>query len=134
MESEQVQRLRRGFEAWNRRAWEEALEFFSPDVIWRTRALFPGFDPIYEGHEGLLRFFSTFVEPWEEVSIDLEEVLDDRPGHVLIRARFQARGREGIEVDATMFQRWRFDEGGLVVEFDAYEEEGQARRAAGLTA
>jgi ketosteroid isomerase-like protein len=133
VESEQVQRLRRGFDAWNGRAWDEALEFFSPEVVWTTGAFFPGLDPVYEGHEGLLRFFTAFVEPWDEVSIDLEQVVDDRPGQSLIRARFQARGREGIAVDGTFFQMWRWDEDGLVSEFLGYEDEAEARRAAGLT-
>jgi ketosteroid isomerase-like protein len=132
VESEQLKLLRDGFESWNRGAWEETLENFSPDVVWRTGGFFPGFDPIYEGHEGLRRFFTGFIEPWDEVSIVLEDVVDDRPGQLLVRARFQARGREGIEVDGTFFQLYRFDENDLVVEFDGYEDEAEARRASGL--
>jgi ketosteroid isomerase-like protein len=133
VESEQVQRLRRGFELWNRGDWEEALEYFSSDVTWRAGAFFPGLDPVYEGHDGLRRFFRGFADPWEEVSISLYEVIDERPEWTLIRARFQARGREGIAVDAIFFQIWRWDEDGLVSEFDGYETEEEARRAAGLS-
>lgn len=131
-ESEQLRRLRTGFEAWNRGAWDETLSYFSPEVVWRPGGFFAGLEPAYEGLDGIRRFFEDFVEPWEEVSIRLEDVIDERPGQLLVRARFQARGREGIEVDGSYFQIYRYDDRARLIGFDAFEDEVEARRAAGL--
>lgn len=133
MASELLNRLRGGFDSWNRGDDQEVLQLLREDIIWRTGGLMPDIDPLYEGHEGVQRFWRDFSEPWETISIELEEILDEREHQLLIVARFKARGREGIEVDAPFYQLYRYDEDDLVSEFHAFVDEADARRAAGLS-
>lgn len=134
MASEIVEKLHASFEAWNRRDWDGAVEHISEDVIWRGVGGGPDLETTYEGHAGMRRFFSAYIEPWERISIELEEVLHERDDLVLCAVRIRAVGRDGIEVERRFLQLYRFDERRLVREFGAFgeEEEDEARRAAGL--
>lgn len=129
-ESTQIQRMRAAFEAWNRSEDEKTLSYARDDVVWSSGGLAPGIDAVYEGHEGLRRFWRDFREPWETVSIELVDVLEEREGALLVNALFKARGREGIEVEGTFFQLYRFDEAGMVRAFEAFVDEADARAAA----
>lgn len=131
-DSAQLSSLRAGIEAWNRGDYDGTLQFLREDVIWRTGGLLPDVDPVYEGHEGVRRFWRDFSAPWETISISLERVLDEKPGQLLVEARFRARGREGIEVDAPFFHLWRYDHQPRVTEFAVFNDEAEARREAGL--
>ena len=132
MESEQLQRLRASFGAWNRGDTEETLRFTREDVIWKTAHQLPDLDPVYEGKEDVRRFFRDFSEPWEEISITLERIIDERDAQLLVVVRFAAHGREGIEVDMPFFQIYRFDDQAMLKEFHSFVDEAEARRAAGV--
>ena len=133
MESEQLQNMRRAFEAWNQGNWAGSLGYMREDVTWRTGNLLPDVDAVYEGHEGVRRFWQDFTEPWDEILITLEEVLDEQESQLLVVVRFRARGRGGVEVDMPLFQVYRFDDQALLKEFNAFGDEAEARRAAGVT-
>jgi ketosteroid isomerase-like protein len=133
VESEQLRNLRAAFDAWNRNDIEGTLRFHRDDVVWRTSGQLPDIDPVYEGKEEVRRFFRDFSEPWEEISITLEEIIDERERQLLVVARFVAHGREGIEVDMPFFHIYRFDDQAMLKEFDSYAEPDEARHAAGLS-
>jgi ketosteroid isomerase-like protein len=133
VESEQLQNLRAAFEAWNRKDWEGALGYMREDVRWTTAQQLPDLDGVYEGREGVRRFFRAFSEPWEEISIALEQIIDERDSQLLVVARFVAHGREGIEVDMPFFQIYRFDDQAKLREFLSFVDEAAARRAARLS-
>jgi ketosteroid isomerase-like protein len=132
-ESEQLARMRSAVELWNARRYEEVLAYLHPDVIWRLDRFFPDLEPVYEGRDGVRRFFQDFVEPWEEISIGIDEVIDEREGQIFLKVRFEARGREGMEVDVHFPQIYRFDRDNMVTEFHGIVDEEAARREAGLS-
>ena len=132
MESEQLRNLRGAFDAWNRGEFDEALGYMREDVRWTTAQQLPDLEAVYEGREGVRRFFRAFSEPWEEISITLEQIVDERDSQVLVVVRFVAHGREGIEVDMPFFQVYRFDDQARLAEFESFVDEPRARRAAGL--
>src|ERR671927_218531 len=68
MSRENVQIVRRVFEAWNRADLERIRDYISPEWEWHTARLFPGTDAVYRGKEGFTRFWNTFQEPWESGS------------------------------------------------------------------
>jgi ketosteroid isomerase-like protein len=133
VESEQLQRLRAAFDAWNRNDWEESLGYMREDVRWTTAQQLPDLDGVYEGREGVRRFFRAFSEPWEEISITLEQIIDERDSQLFVVVRFVAHGREGIEVDMPFFQIYRFDDQTKLAEFQSFVDEAEARRAARLS-
>jgi ketosteroid isomerase-like protein len=110
MATESFRTLEAAIDAWNRRDVETTLVNIREDVVWRTARSMPDIDRVYEGHDGLRRFFSDFSEPWEEISIQIEDVIEDRDEQVVVRVRFHALGRGGIELDVRFIQIYRFDE------------------------
>jgi ketosteroid isomerase-like protein len=134
MATESFKTLEAGFEAWNRGDIDAVMESFSDDVVWRTGAQMPDIDLVYEGRDGVRRFFKEFTDPWDEISIEIEDLIDEQEDQIFVLVRFEARGREGIEVEGRFFQIYRYDEQHLCREFRAFaeEDEAEARREAGL--
>lgn len=131
-ESEQLRRLRGGLAAWNAGDYETALAFAHPDVIWRVEPFFPDMEPVYEGHQGMRRFYATFSEAWEKNSLEIAQVIDERPGQILVEVKFTARARDGLEVGAPFHQIYRYDDDNLLTEFHGFVDEADARPEAGL--
>jgi ketosteroid isomerase-like protein len=132
-ESEQLTRLRAAFELWNKGDYEGVLAYAHPDVVWRISPFLPDVESVYEGHDGLRRFFRTFTEAWEENWFTIERVIDERPGQILVELKFIGKARDGLEVDQTFHQIYRYDSDNMLVEFHGFIDEDEARREAGLT-
>ena len=109
---------------------DAGIDFLAPDIELHLSGVFPDLDPIYRGHDGVRRFAALFVGPWEELSLNVERLFD-LGERVLTLSRFEAKGRDGIEVNLEMAHVWTL-RGGLVVRMDAYADRGEALEAAGL--
>jgi ketosteroid isomerase-like protein len=97
--------LREAVTRWNEGDFEGTTELMHPQVEWRTAGLFPDLAPAYNGREGVRKFWRDFTGPWEEIV--LEPLRFEVTGDVaVVDTRFRARGREGIEVDITLFNRF----------------------------
>jgi ketosteroid isomerase-like protein len=67
MSQENVEIVRRGFEAWERGDWETHLSLLREDVVCCRVA--PLIDPRdYNGLEGYLEFATEWLDPYDEVS------------------------------------------------------------------
>jgi ketosteroid isomerase-like protein len=132
--SESFKNLEKGFAAWNRLDVDGVMEVLADDIVWRTGGALPGIGLVYEGHDGVRSFFEEFGDPWEEISIEILEVIEDREDQVVLLTSFHAKGREGIEVDGRFFHIYRYDDHHLCNEFRAYSEDQkeEAFREAGL--
>jgi uncharacterized protein len=97
MSQENVEVVRAAFEAWNQGDLDAWLETFDPEVEWHTSGAFLGFETAYYGHDGVRNFWQQFREGWEEISLDIEEIID-RGEQVIVLFWFRAKGRDGIEV------------------------------------
>jgi ketosteroid isomerase-like protein len=97
MSQENVGVVRRAFEAWNRGDLDAWLETFHPKVEWDTSGAFPGFETAYYGRDGVTNFWQQFRADWEEIFLDVEEIID-RGEQVIVLFRFRAKGRDGIQV------------------------------------
>jgi ketosteroid isomerase-like protein len=111
--------VQRGICLWNKGDWDAAVEDFDPQIEWRTSGAVPGLDQVYTGHAGVRRFWKAWTELWDEIRIDVEEMVE-RPEHVLVLARFQARGRDGVEVDQPVGFQFTTSDVGLLTRFQAY--------------
>jgi ketosteroid isomerase-like protein len=61
-----VDSLRRGYEAFNRRDIEGLLTFFDPDATWIPSSSAWGAGRAYHGHEGVVRLFEELKRDWQE--------------------------------------------------------------------
>jgi ketosteroid isomerase-like protein len=98
MSRENVEIVRRGFEAFNGRDVDRLLALSYPDTEWRPfRAQLEG--TAYRGHEGLRRFFTDMDDDWSSFRVDPLE-FHDREDDVAVIARVTGRGRgSGIDID-----------------------------------
>ncbi len=133
MSQENVEILRRGYAAWNEREFDQVLELFDPEIEWTFAggAQFPGTDATYHGHEGVRRFWETFIEPWAQIHVAVEEIRGSGDRAVAL-VRFQATGRgSGVELDVPFVHLFTF-RGSKVIRFEAFADRGAAFEAAGL--
>jgi uncharacterized protein len=134
MSEENVEIMRWGYEAWNRRDFDQILELADPEIEWTFAEGFmplPGADAVYHGHEGVRRFWETFIDPWEQIAIEVEE-LRDSGDRVVAFIRFRAVARDGLTVDAPFAHVITFRES-RVIRFEAFDDRAQALEAAGLS-
>jgi ketosteroid isomerase-like protein len=122
--------LREAFSRWNEGDFEGTTDLMHPDIEWRTAGLFPDLAPVYERREGVRKFWRDFTAPWDEIV--LEPLRFEVVGDVaIVDTRFRARGRGGIEVDITLFNRFvRRD--GLTSFAQSHASREEALAAAGL--
>ena len=128
---------RRGYEAWNRRDFDQLLELTDPEIEFRpvsvsggAFARLPGVDAAYHGHEGVRRFWETFIEPWEQITIEVEE-LRDSADCVVAFVRFRAVARDGLKVDLPSMHVLTFRRS-RVIRLEAFADRAEALEAAGL--
>jgi ketosteroid isomerase-like protein len=106
MSRENVEIVRRVFDAASRRDSATVLALYDPEVEWDYsrgpfRDLFGG--EVYHGHEGARRFFREYYAPetWQSVEDNLEELID-AGDHVVSVVNTRARGRaSGASVEWT---------------------------------
>jgi ketosteroid isomerase-like protein len=139
---ENVENLRAFLETWSREPWTpEALERGAPfdmslldsHVIYEDANLPDHIGEAYSGHEGILRAARRWIEPFEWLLIELEQIIDADDCLVSMhRARSKAQ-HTGMEFDMPLSYVWAF-RGGKVIHFESFREQEDAREAAGLSA
>jgi ketosteroid isomerase-like protein len=123
-----IELLREALERWNRADIDGVLEMMAPDVRWHPADTLPDLQEVYEGCDGVRRFFEEFMAPWSWIELEPVEMIP-LGDEVLVRAHFRAEGREGVRVDVEFGQRYRFRDGELV-RFNGYPSFDEARVAA----
>jgi ketosteroid isomerase-like protein len=129
MSRQNVEIIRGLYDAANRRDAEAYLAGLAPAIEFHLSGAFPDLDDVYRGHAGIREFNDLFIEPWEELSVEPDKIIeiDDR---VLALVHFRARGRDGIEVQLPLAHVWTM-KNGLAVRMDAYSDHQKALEAAG---
>lgn len=129
--SDNLERYREALDAWNRRDLVWILEQASPELEFHTAQLFPGLEPVYRGREGMVRFWTTFIEePWALFRLEVESLEDVSDDRVLALICFYGTEREtGDEVELRYAHLATFD-GELVTRIEAFTDWEEARRAA----
>ena len=111
-----AQRAREGIEAFNRGDVEGALEGFSPAIVWEVgRDLMPDAE-VYEGHDGVRRFWAEWRDLFQGFEIEILEcrAVDGRRVLSVIRAKGVGAG-SGTSVESPeFFQMLEFREGAVV--------------------
>lgn len=134
MPPENVEIVRRIFEAVARRDSAAVLGLYDPEVVWdHTRGPareVMGEPCVYRGHEGLRRWSREWYEAWEDVQADVVEVVEVGE-HVVSVLNYRGRGRaSGVQVEmAQMAGAWTIRDG-KVVRVLWFRTRGEALEAA----
>jgi uncharacterized protein len=133
MSKENVEKVLRAYDAWNRRDFNAALEEVDPEIEWTMvgTTRFPGTDASYHGHAGVREFWGIFIEPWEEFKIEVEETRTT--GDLVVAfVQFHAKAREGLELDTPFVHLFTVRDGKLT-RFQSFDARAEALEAAGLS-
>jgi len=132
MSEENVEIVRRNFDAFNRGDLEGALAEFAPEFEFHPSGRFMDTQRVYSGREGFTEFWVRFRAAWEYITVSVEriEALDDR---VVTLGTFHGRGGEsGVEVNGEA--AWHHQiKGGLIVLIRSFSTWNEALEAAGLS-
>ncbi len=119
MSRENVEIVRRIYEAVARRDSETVLSYYDPRVEWDhtygpVRELMGG-PAVYHGHEGIREWSREWYEAWENIEADVEELVD-AGDQVIGVLTYRGRGRQsGVEVEIPgMAGVWTIQDGKVV--------------------
>jgi ketosteroid isomerase-like protein len=129
---EDIERIRRGYAAWNRGDVEAALRDIREDVEIRpVLGDVVGAD-VFRGHDGFRHWYETIHASLEDFRAEIEDIRVVGEGRYLVLLRFEGRGvasgahvvLEGAHVMTLV--------DGTVTAMDGYQDRAEALRAAGL--
>jgi ketosteroid isomerase-like protein len=134
MSEENVELVKRVYEAAAQRDSEAVLSMYDPGIEWdvsRSRMARLVGEGVYQGHDGLRRFFRAYHDAWQDISYSFDELID--AGEKVISVDVEtARGQlSGADVELTQYGVWTIRDGKIIQAawFSAREE---AFEAAGL--
>lgn len=112
MSRENVELVHRITDLFNRGEIGQALEATDEDFEMDWSNSIGPLKGVYNGHEAVLKVWETFLDAWDEVLWDPQEIIELDPTRVIVVNNVRMRGKgSGIEVEATGVQLWTINEG-----------------------
>lgn len=108
---ENVEIVRRGFEAFNREGVEGILPLIDPEFEATTPPDLASEPDTYRGHDGVRRWFDSFQDAMEGIRWDARRFHEER-GRVLVEFTLRARGKTtGLEFGQDAVMVWKLRNG-----------------------
>jgi ketosteroid isomerase-like protein len=131
MSKENVDFVRRSFDAWNRNDWEALERFYDPAVEGKGPEGWPE-TGILRGWEAVRLQFARNKDSWEEEHVEIDEINDVGSDLALAQIRWVTKGREsGITFESPV--SILFTVRGKIVRLEYYFDHAEALKAAGLS-
>jgi ketosteroid isomerase-like protein len=101
MSQENVEIVRRAYEALSRAGLDAFLEYVHPDAEYDITAAIGPYAGMYYGRAAIRNFLADYFETWEYVRMEPEDFIDVGDDHVVVLLRIHLRGKgSGVEVEA----------------------------------
>jgi ketosteroid isomerase-like protein len=129
---ENIELVRRVFDAFTRRDLEAVLEIADPAVeFFAPTASIAGHETPYRGHDGMRQYFEDVARIWEELEVIPHEYreIDDQ---VIALGRVYGRGLDGLLVDSPTGWIWTLSNG-RIVKGQVYTSRQEALDAVGMS-
>ena len=126
--------MARIYAAANRRDFEVVLLGWHPESEYRpsTELMPPDLEPVFQGHEGYLRLWRYWLDAFEDIRWDPEEMLDFG-AKLLVTTKQRGHGSgSGVSVSEPVFQLLHSDEAWLSGRTD-FLDRSEALEAVGLS-
>jgi ketosteroid isomerase-like protein len=131
MSQENVEIVRRGYEALDRGDIQTILNLMDSEIEIRANPLHPDWEPRY-GRDGFLSSLQAWLEPWKTYRIEVDELIDVREKVLVVCREFGRREDAGFEIEARAYHVWTLRDG-KGVRFATFFERSEALEAAGLS-
>jgi SnoaL-like domain len=125
--------MTRAYAAANRRDFDVVLLGWDPESEYRpsTDLMPPDVEPVFRGHDGYLRLWRYWLDAFDDIRWDPEEMLD-LGGQLLVTTQQRGQGSgSGVSVAEPVFQLFTLRRG-LVVRQEDFLDRSKALEAAGL--
>jgi ketosteroid isomerase-like protein len=130
MSDQNVEIVRQGYEAFNRRDLDAVLAGMHPDVEWHVPDILPEPDT-YHGPEGVRRFWEGWMESFDDFTVEVTELVDCGERVVaMTRVGGRVRGSGSTLHTPTYAQVWTFRDG-QVVRVEMFPSKEEALEAGG---
>ncbi len=133
MSQENVEIVRRGFEAFRRGDWDQVAQLYDPDVELHGTVGGLGEGSVWRGLQQISQEFQREdAEAWDERRLELERFIDAGDRVVVLLHEFR-RGRDSgveLETDTAVVVEVR---DGRIVRMQGYMDRAAALEAAGLS-
>jgi ketosteroid isomerase-like protein len=131
MSEENVERVHRVYDAFNRRDLDDFLASMDPDIELTARFMELEGDPYYRGHDGVREWWRTLLAVFPDFSAEVLEVRDFGDS-VVIALRVRGHGADsGVPIDEVLWQASKV-RNGRVTWARNFGREADALEAAGL--
>jgi ketosteroid isomerase-like protein len=131
MSQENVEIVRRGTDAYNRRDLDGILENWASDAVldWSNSR---GFDAgVFRGHDEIRAHWQRLLAAFDEVRIELVDPIEVEDGLLIVENVGYLRGRDGIEVQTR--SAWLITiRDGETTSLTLYQTKQEALEAAGM--
>jgi ketosteroid isomerase-like protein len=97
MSQENVDLVRRMWDAFLEADLKTALSFHDPDVEWDGTNLPDG--EIGRGHEAVVEHVRRWADQWEEWTVEVERIIDAGSERVVVLIRERGRSKSGLNMD-----------------------------------
>jgi ketosteroid isomerase-like protein len=130
MSQENVEIVRRMYEAFNRGDVDAFLQRCAPEFEFRDLPQLPG-SGVFVGRDGFRAWWSQLVDAFERLRFDPREFIDGGD-HVVVAMHATGSGRgSGAKVEMQMSNVWTLGDG-MVARLITYSDHAEALEAAGL--
>jgi ketosteroid isomerase-like protein len=132
MSEESVENIRRAVAAFNQGDADAFVALAQPDVEWEDAVFWSQSFRIYSGREELRAWFAEVREPWEDIHITADEMLEAADNRLMVGLGLTARGKgSGVETQLHVWQvNWFVD--GKTARRQVFRDRDEAVEAAGL--
>jgi ketosteroid isomerase-like protein len=126
-----VELVRRVYEADARRDPAAALELLDPEIEIEYRGQLIDKDATYQGHAGARQLMESILENFDEWHVEVEEYIDHED-QVVVALHQRATGRaSGVPLDSHVGQVWTLRDG-KAVRWRIYRSKQEALKTVGL--
>jgi ketosteroid isomerase-like protein len=131
MSQENVELVRRSWEAFNEGGLDAIEEFWHPDIEWRAAEGEVDDIGVFSGREAMRRYYGDWLDTFDEWQVDVEDVVFDDADRVVAVIRTSARARtSGLRVKGRYVVAYTL-RGGQIVRGREYGTAEQALAAVG---
>jgi ketosteroid isomerase-like protein len=132
MSQENVEMVRRGFEAYNRGDVDAAMTDVASDCEYVPSGALPWDSGVYRGPEGFKRYIGWLRDVFEDTHVGVKDVVD-AVNQVLVSLTVRGRGRQsGAAASWDVWQVWTLRDG-RVVHGQGFTDKAEALGAVGLS-
>jgi ketosteroid isomerase-like protein len=130
MSQENVDKSHDFIDAYNRRDFDAAVQFFDPEIEWVLPAM-QGFDSC-RGPDEIRRFWEGLDDTFDELRLDPQEAVD-AGDQVAVRLRYYGRGKgSGAEIETEMYHQVATFRDGRIVRMEYVTSWAEALEVAGV--